>query len=154
MEDLPKSRKEAVKVGSSYYFNGNPCVHGHVSRRFTRTWECYECKKERTKNSGKKRYKRHMAKFGKGYEHSTPPWVSQKDVYTAWNKCPKGYHVDHIVPRDHVLVCGLNSPENMEFVEPGWNFMKGSRFWPDMPEYDWDFMKWIYNSGWWDIHNT
>lgn len=41
-EDLPKSRAEAIKVGSTYYFTGKPCIHGHIDRRKVRGG-CYTC---------------------------------------------------------------------------------------------------------------
>lgn len=39
------SRQEAIANGSSRYFTGKPCVHGHVSFRRAKTGECLECRK-------------------------------------------------------------------------------------------------------------
>jgi hypothetical protein len=41
-EDLPKSRAEAIKKGSSYYYTGEPCTHGHVDRRRV-NGGCHKC---------------------------------------------------------------------------------------------------------------
>lgn len=40
---LPRSRSEALSVGSSYYFTGEPCKYGHVDRRKTKNGMCYTC---------------------------------------------------------------------------------------------------------------
>lgn len=37
------SRKEAKESGDKFYFTGNPCIHGHVSKRQTVNGCCYEC---------------------------------------------------------------------------------------------------------------
>jgi 5-methylcytosine-specific restriction endonuclease McrA len=41
---LPKTREEAKKTGSKYYFTGQPCKHGHIAARKTKG-ACIECLK-------------------------------------------------------------------------------------------------------------
>lgn len=43
------------------------------------------------------------------------------------------YSVDHIVPLQHPIVCGLHRPTNFEVVPLLDNVRKGNRWWPDMP---------------------
>ena len=40
--NLPKTREEAKKTGSKYYFTGQPCKHGHIAARKTKG-ACIEC---------------------------------------------------------------------------------------------------------------
>lgn len=40
--NLPKTREEAKKTGSKYYFTGQPCKHGHIAARKTKG-TCVEC---------------------------------------------------------------------------------------------------------------
>ena len=42
--NLPKTREEAKKTGSKYYFTGLPCKHGHIAARKTKG-ACVECLK-------------------------------------------------------------------------------------------------------------
>ena len=42
--NLPKTREEAKKTGSKYYFTGQPCKHGHIAARKTKG-ACIECLK-------------------------------------------------------------------------------------------------------------
>jgi len=43
MAELPKTRKEAILLGSTRYFNGKPCKHGHISERRSPSGICVEC---------------------------------------------------------------------------------------------------------------
>ena len=43
------------------------------------------------------------------------------------------HHVDHVVPLQHQLVCGLHSHTNLEVIPAMLNFAKNNRHWPDMP---------------------
>lgn len=42
--NLPKTREEAKKTGSKYYFTGQPCKHGHIAPRKTKG-ACVDCLK-------------------------------------------------------------------------------------------------------------
>lgn len=45
IEELPRTAKEARRVGAKYYFTGLPCVRGHISRRYAHG-SCVTCKEE------------------------------------------------------------------------------------------------------------
>lgn len=40
---FPTSRYDALKLGSKFYWTGEPCVRGHVSKRRTSGAHCLEC---------------------------------------------------------------------------------------------------------------
>lgn len=43
--------------------------------------------------------------------------------------------VDHLVPINHPLVCGLHVEWNLQVATKKYNHKKQNSFWPDMPEY-------------------
>ena len=44
------------------------------------------------------------------------------------------YDVDHIVPLQSKIVCGLHCEANMQVIPRSVNASKGNKFWPDMPQ--------------------
>jgi hypothetical protein len=40
---LPTTRNEALGNGSTYYFTGEKCIHGHRAPRYTSTRRCVQC---------------------------------------------------------------------------------------------------------------
>jgi hypothetical protein len=47
LDTLPRSRKEALALGSTHYFTGKPCKRGHLATRLTCNTDCRECKRGR-----------------------------------------------------------------------------------------------------------
>lgn len=45
-EGLPDNYKDAKKEGFTFYFTGNPCKHGHISKRYTNGRNCVACSQE------------------------------------------------------------------------------------------------------------
>lgn len=39
----PRTRKEALKIGNKFYKTNKPCLHGHISKRYTSSKGCYKC---------------------------------------------------------------------------------------------------------------
>lgn len=73
---------------------------------------------------------------------ATPAWLSQEQrdqfhrIYAvARNMRKRGrcVHVDHIVPLNGKLVCGLNVPWNLQIVDSGVNLCKSNHMWPGHP---------------------
>ena len=48
LKKLPKSRKEAIEKGERFYFTGEPCSRGHLSKRSAigTSYRCAGCAKE------------------------------------------------------------------------------------------------------------
>ncbi len=46
LTQLPKTRQEAIDIGSKYYFNSNPCLRGHTHKRETKSGRCITCKNQ------------------------------------------------------------------------------------------------------------
>ena len=60
-----------------------------------------------------------------------PVWVDRAEIAEIYANCPEGYHVDHEVPLNHPLVCGLHVPANLQYLPAFDNLSKGNRFDPE-----------------------
>lgn len=71
---------------------------------------------------------------------STPAWADTFALREAYElrrmrEAITGgeWHVDHIVPLQHPLVCGLHNEFNVKVIPASVNCSKQNRYWPDMP---------------------
>lgn len=64
----------------------------------------------------------------KDVKDKTPKWVNLDDILAVYANCPKGMHVDHIIPLrgkiDGRPVTGLHVPWNLQYLTPEENRKK------------------------------
>lgn len=82
-----------------------------------------------------KRMRRHAAKL-----RAVPKWVNNffvEEIYDLAARRTKvmgfKWQVDHIVPLQSPLVCGLHVEHNLQVIPAIENLKKHNRIWPDMP---------------------
>jgi hypothetical protein len=59
---------------------------------------------------------------------ATPNWANLTTIREIYRTCPEGYHVDHIIPLQNDLVCGLHCEFNLQHLPASENLSKGNRF--------------------------
>jgi 5-methylcytosine-specific restriction endonuclease McrA len=57
MDGLPSTRKEAKVLGSTRYFTGVSCKHGHVAKRDTSSGACVACSEQWRKDNPEKTHR-------------------------------------------------------------------------------------------------
>lgn len=76
---------------------------------------------------------------------ATPAWAKTEfegfailELYDKARRLSKitgnPFHVDHIVPINSKLVCGLHCIDNLRVITAKENLSKSNHYWPDMPE--------------------
>lgn len=130
--------KEALAVKQKAYRHANKKVIAERKKAY------YEANKEAVaeKASVYLKTNRHIfnaltAKRKAAKLQATPAWVdleAVKGMYqlaTIFNRTGMNLHVDHIIPLQSDLVCGLHCESNMQLMPASDNISKGNRHWPD-----------------------
>lgn len=121
------------------YFTGKPCKKGHIAERRFSDRKCVECQKAKSlinvkiwkeKNPEKSRAKGRLtqAKYHAAKLKRIPKWANLLKIKEIYNNCPKGYHVDHIIPLQGVNVSGLHVEENLQYLTANENIRKSNKF--------------------------
>jgi hypothetical protein len=71
--------------------------------------------------------KYHCAKRRAMKLRATPKFANLDKIKEIYKNCPKGYHVDHIVPLNNKNVCGLHVEWNLQYLTPSANISKSNK---------------------------
>lgn len=103
--------------------------------------EYYEKNKDKLKitqkiwndaNSGKVRHYKRVRK--QKLKRAIVPWFEKAMVEKIYHEAAiRGWEVDHIVPLQSKIVCGLHCHDNLQILEKKLNRSKSNSIWPDMP---------------------
>ena len=58
----------------------------------------------------------------------TPSWANLSKIREKYNNCPKGFHVDHIVPLRGTTVSGLHVEYNLQYLFSDDNLKKSNKW--------------------------
>ncbi len=121
------SNKEARKVYSEQWRLDN----AERSKAVAAAWTARNLDRKRASTA-----KRRAARL-----QAIPPWATASGIkrfYRLANDLTKTTgikaQVDHVVPLQHPLVCGLHCEANLSVTTEVLNKRKGNLWWPDMPD--------------------
>lgn len=55
-------------------------------------------------------------------------WANLEEIKNIYTNCPSGYEVDHIIPIQGVLACGLHCEHNLQYLPMSTNRSKSNKF--------------------------
>ena len=96
--------------------------------------EDYQVNKEKRKASVRKWQqknkalrKMHVANRRARKLQATPKWANLDKIKEIYLNCPKGYHVDHIIPLCNENVTGLHVENNLQYLKAEDNIRKRNK---------------------------
>ena len=110
-----ENRDKCIQYGKDYY-NRNP-------DRMKQFWTDYS-----KRNPELRAF--HTAKRRAAKLQATPSWLTEEhwdQIRSLYEACPKGFHVDHIIPLQGKNVRGLHVPWNLQIIPAEDNLRKSNR---------------------------
>jgi len=108
--------KDKVKIrGKKYYKNNKEKCKVRLSE-----WQ----------NNNRGHYNYLLSKYRAKKLQATVNWANLDKVKEFYKNCPKGYEVDHIIPLQNKLVCGLHNEFNLQYLTVSENRTKNNSFTP------------------------
>jgi len=137
------NNKEATSVRQKkYYLENTELVKAKGRQHYEDNKEAYTKRTKTYRENNRALYNAMSAKRRAAKLQATPLWFEKeevKDVYMEGSYFQMD--VDHIVPLQSSLVCGLHCWDNLQLLTPTANSSKGNRHWEDM----WDYKEELHN---------
>jgi len=106
--------KEQNRLNSRKYYLNNI----EYCKNYQKQWRENNPEKNRLKEANRRARKL----------QATPSWANMEKIKEIYLNCPKGYHVDHIIPLKGNTVCGLHVENNLQYLKATENIRKGNKF--------------------------
>lgn len=130
----PEYQREWRRENSEYNKEWN-LANGEYRKQYYKKWKLdnleqqkeyhKEYKKENAAKVAASNAQRRSSKL-----QATPKWLTKeqfKQIQEFYERCPKGYHVDHIVPLQGENVSGLHVPWNLQILSASDNIKKSNK---------------------------
>ncbi len=100
---------------------------------YNRKWSAANPERERAmKDEWQRNNKAYCAhktmKYLAQKKKAMPPWADVEKIKAIYQACPKGHHVDHIIPLQGRLVTGLHVESNLQYLPAYDNRSKSNKF--------------------------
>lgn len=127
--EYAKEYYQNTKESKKEYYQNNKEAIAEQHKEYNQRPEVIEHKKEYLQRPEvKKRKRANSAKRRAAELNRTPPWSDLLAIQEFYDYCPKGYHVDHIIPLQGDKVSGLHILENLQYLTAEENLSKGNKF--------------------------
>ena len=132
---ISTARLEATSKGETTY-HGNPCKRCGCTLKRVKQQDCVDCHHKRNLKYNHTPYaraarKKHKVIYRTNLKQAKVAWADQVKIAAIYEYARSlGYHVDHIIPLNSEVVCGLHVEHNLTVLPPQDNIKKSNRFDP------------------------
>ena len=107
------NKEQKLKYKSKYYQENAEQI-----KHYVKNW----------RKANKKMTNAYSAKRKLMQKNAIPKWANLKKIKEIYAKCPDGHHVDHIIPINSKVVCGLHVESNLQYLTASENIKKKNKF--------------------------
>ena len=138
-----EANREAVREYQGAYYQANKeSLVASSSANYYAKRECvarrkrahYYANREARLEANRAYYEKNVARFlasnarrKAAKSQRTPRWADLDAIAAVYEYCPRGYHVDHIIPLRGKNVSGLHVAKNLQYLTASANLAKGNR---------------------------
>ena len=127
-KEFYKANKEKVQAKNKAYLEANrEKIYAHNKKYRKKNAEKVKSYSKKYRENNRGVFRAIQAKRRARNLQATPAWVNLEAIKEIYARCPKGYHVDHIVPLQGKNVCGFHVKNNLQYLKANENIRKGNR---------------------------
>jgi type I site-specific restriction-modification system R (restriction) subunit len=126
-----QKRDRILKQSKDYYVANLDTARAKRAlwREMNRLYAAEYGKKYRKENPGKELAK--TRRYMLARKNRLPKWLTKEQIdemTRIYEKCPKGYEVDHIIPLQGKAISGLHVPYNLQYLPTAENRKKSNKY--------------------------
>ncbi len=116
------------KLHDKYYQENKESVAAKRKKYYLKNKDSLILQYKKYYQSNKYTFNARNARYRATKLQAAPNWANLIAIKEIYRTCPTGYHVDHIVPLQGKLVCGLHCEFNLQQLPASENLSKGNKF--------------------------
>lgn len=90
--------------------------------------ECDQAYKDMHRRANLGQYAATASKYRANKHLALVPWADTDEIKAIYDNCPEGKEVDHIIPIQGTIVCGLHCKHNLQYLPVSDNRSKSNKF--------------------------
>ena len=121
-------KKELIAYQQKYRLENKEKISKQKAEYAVRKKAEIAARKARHLKANPERYRDWSAKRRAKKLKATPKWANLEEIKKNYLNCPKDYEVDHIIPLQGKIVCGLHVENNLQYLTKVENRKKGNKY--------------------------
>jgi len=124
-----KNKNNAKKTMQKYYIKNKETIKEKQKEYILKNPHIIKSIKKKWRDSNKERTRFYCFMRRKRVKQATPKWCNKEEMLSIVKEAQKvNLEIDHIIPLNHPLVCGLHVPANIQLLTRKENRSKKNKF--------------------------